>query len=87
MPPDLSNGERHMPICLCEVELWKKNSRDGFHYDVLMRSARARVLPVELRCLLSFNKLAELLRAFSDGTYRICLTPGCPGVYQVVDLT
>ncbi|CAL9155770.1 ATP-dependent RNA helicase DEAH11, chloroplastic-like [Musa acuminata AAA Group] len=68
-------------------------SRDGFPLCCTKVGCQKLILLIDLRSLLSFEKLEELFRASlsafvasSDGTYRFCPTPDCPNLYRVAPL-
>ncbi|MQL70537.1 hypothetical protein Taro_002839 [Colocasia esculenta] len=79
--------------CLIEQFESAIRSRDGFPLCCSQEGCRSPVLLVDLRSLLTNDKLEELFRASvaafvasSGGTYRFCPSPDCPGVYRVTEL-
>ncbi|KAL5198889.1 hypothetical protein ABZP36_002401 [Zizania latifolia] len=82
----------HMFCLACLVDQCESamRSQDGFPLCCLRNGCRKQLLVVDLRSLLSSDKLEELfrasLRAFvasNPGIYRFCPTPDCPSIYQV----
>ncbi|XP_052162172.1 ATP-dependent RNA helicase DEAH11, chloroplastic-like [Oryza glaberrima] len=76
--------------CLVDQCESAMKSHDGFPLCCLKNGCKKQLLVVDLRSLLSSEKLEELfrasLRAFvasNAGKYRFCPTPDCPSIYQV----
>lgn len=67
-------------------------SRDGFPLCCAREGCKSPILLVDLKSLLSGDKLEELFRsslgafvASSGGRFRFCPSPDCPAVYRVAD--
>lgn len=76
--------------CLVDQCESAMKSQDGFPLCCLKNGCKKFLLLVDLRSLLSSEKLEELFRASlsvfvasSAGIYRFCPTPDCPSIYQV----
>ncbi|RWR92465.1 ATP-dependent RNA helicase DEAH12, chloroplastic-like protein [Cinnamomum micranthum f. kanehirae] len=67
-------------------------SHDGFPLCCAREGCKSPIFVVDLKFLLSVDKLEELFRsslgafvASSGGLYRFCPSPDCPAVYRVAD--
>nr|CAD1838129.1 unnamed protein product [Ananas comosus var. bracteatus] len=83
---------RHIFCRACLVEQCESaiRTRDGFPLCCTKEGCKKLIFFVDLRSLLSTDKLDELFRASlgafvasSGGTYRFCPSPDCPLVYRV----
>ncbi|XP_058087476.1 ATP-dependent RNA helicase DEAH11, chloroplastic-like [Magnolia sinica] len=79
-------------MCLVDQCESAMKNRDGFPLHCACEGCKSHILLVDLRCLLSSDKLEELFRASlgafvasSGGVYRFCPSPDCPSVYRVAD--
>lgn len=83
-------GHTFCRSCLLEQCETTMKSRDGFPLCCTKEGCKELILLIDLKSLLSSEKLEELFKASlsafvtsSDGAYRFCPTPDCPGVYRV----
>lgn len=85
-------GHEFCRMCLIEQCEATIKSHEGFPLCCVHEGCKSKILLVDLKCLLSTDKLEELFRASlgafvasTGGTYRFCPSPDCPAVYKVVD--
>lgn len=78
--------------CLLEQCEFSMKSREGFPMCCMHQGCGEPILLVDLKSLLSIEKLEELLRASlgafvaaNGGTYRFFPSPDCPSVYRIAD--
>ncbi|CAN4126750.1 unnamed protein product [Withania somnifera] len=78
--------------CLLEQCESAIKSREGFPMCCMRQGCGEPILLVDLKSLLSIEKLEELFRASlgafvaaNGGTYRFCPSPDCPSVYRIAD--
>ncbi|KAG6533685.1 hypothetical protein ZIOFF_007560 [Zingiber officinale] len=83
-------GHTFCRSCLLDQCETTMRSRDGFPLCCIKEGCKELILLIDLKSLLSSEKLEELFKASlsafvisSDGAYRFCPTPDCPGVYRV----
>lgn len=86
-------GHTYCRSCLvdqCESTL---RTREGFPLRCTKQGCEELFLLIDIRSLLSLEKQEELFRASlsvfvasSQGAYRFCPTPDCPGMYSVASL-
>lgn len=85
-------GHEFCQSCLVEQLESAIKSRDGFPLDCAREMCGEHILLMDLRALLSCEKLEELFRASlgafvasSGGKYKFCPSPDCPSVYRVAE--
>ncbi|KAF5936912.1 hypothetical protein HYC85_024418 [Camellia sinensis] len=85
-------GHEFCQSCLVEQLESAIKSRDGFPLGCAREMCGEHILLMDLRSLLSCEKLEELFRASlgafvasSGGKYKFCPSPDCPSVYRVAE--
>ncbi|CAL5358298.1 unnamed protein product [Camellia sinensis] len=85
-------GHEFCQSCLVEQLESAIKSRDGFPIGCAHEMCGEHILLMDLRSLLSCEKLEELFRASlgafvasSGGKYKFCPSPDCPSVYRVAE--
>ncbi|KAJ6792981.1 ATP-dependent RNA helicase DEAH12, chloroplastic-like [Iris pallida] len=83
-------GHEFCRACLVDQCESVSHSRDGFPLCCTKSGCNQPLLLADLKSLLTSDKLEELFRASvvafvssSEGLYRFCPSPDCPGVYRV----
>ncbi|CAL5358288.1 unnamed protein product [Camellia sinensis] len=87
-----ARGHEFCQSCLVEQLESAIKSRDGFPLGCAREMCGEHILLMDLRSLLSCEKLEELFRASlgafvasSGGKYKFCPSPDCPSVYRVAE--